>query len=525
MSIFDRHTPEQIATLVKRAEPSGASKGEHDRALDYLAGRMVPHVKDELARRYASTQKVKAGDEMMPQTLPLVERFAAEAANAYDKGVKRRVVGEDGEESEATERVTYALNNLADEMDLDESLYTLDQIQSVVEACGGWVAMKRGRPTLRMAYAHQAHLVRSEEPGFDAASQRDYEAFVIELGSSGSTKSQYAWVARGETAYYEAHSATSAREIDVHANPWTWPQVRDDAAETARPAIQSLPIMPLIWWHRRPPMRQILPDVDSTVASIGHELNLAWSALMDIFRLQSFATLVLQEMQDRGAFRLWGMRFPLKMTPGESAQYLSANVNYDGLVNMLISYQRVAALALRMNPNDFSIQQQAAMSGFAKLVDSLPKLEARNSRVRRLRRTEADYLWPVLCSLMIWRGDVGQEAQKMRLVTDFPDVEFPESPDEIAKRLETDIKYNLDTPAHVLARRKGISLEDAKSAIAENAEINRELKSSTPGEQAQSPGQPPAQAPSGGLPRLGDLIRKSGAKKQEAKDGDDGSAA
>lgn len=244
--------------------------------------------------------------------------------------------------------------------------------------------------------------------------------------------------------------------------------------------------------------------------------------------MQSFSTLVINQMDKQNAVVLHGARFPIKLGPGETAQYINSAVNYEQLVSVLIEFQQVCAVALRMSPNDFSLDQQAAMSGFAKLVDSLPKLEARHSRIRRLSRMESEYLWPVLGAILVWQGKVGKEAHTMRMLTDFPEMAFPMSPDEEAKKMETDFLHNLDTPANVLSRRQGISVEDAKAAILENAAINAELKAGAPkaeGVPGEAGPQPPRPA---GLPRLGELIRQKGAKKPEEEkeaedDGDDGS--
>ncbi|HDL49736.1 MAG TPA: hypothetical protein ENH33_07260 [Actinobacteria bacterium] len=475
MSLFDRHTDDQILEIAKTAKPSGADKTVTDRALDYLAGRMLVHVRADLSIRYPSTQGVSTGQEMQPQALPLVERFIGETANVYDRGAKRRMVDGDGNETEATRRVTDELNRLADEMALDESLHMIDQVQSLVESCGGWAVVKRGVPQLRLAYPHEIHTVANDSPEFDANDQRDYRAYIIGLGKGGKTN-RFAWVARGETAYYEANSADSPKKIDSNTpNPWSWPQVDDTGEERPDMPTSDLPVMPLVLWHRRPPMRAILPQADATIAHVAHELNLSWSALMDVFRMQSFSTLVLTGMQSDEAFQLHGARFPIKPGIEGGASYINSSVDYGQLVAVLVDYQRLCALALRMNPNDFSLDQKATMSGFAKLVDSLPKIEARHSRVRRLKRTEETGLWPVLGSILIWQNKIGEEAHEMRMVTDFPDLAFPLSPEEEAKKFETDFRYNLDTPAHVLARRRGISVGDAKKAIIENAEINEEL--------------------------------------------------
>lgn len=507
MGLFDATSAEDIRRLSKTAiEPTRAKVTAYDLAVKYLAGDQEENVRQELASRFPSSQNVASGQQIYPQTIPFTERYIAEAANAYDKGCKRKLVGPDGEESEATKTQSDALNKHLDLIQYDETMLQVDQFQNLIESCGLWYQQRRGRLRAKVILPQNISIVLPEgDAGADVEDQDDIHAYLVRLGAKGAN-TRYAWVSRSEVAYYEAAAGVAVSEMAgdaVHPNPWQWEQVPVGNPSIAAGAPVSLPLMPIVWWHRQKPIGTILPTTDAMVVNANRELNIAWSVLHDTFRFQAFDTLVktLMNPEKPGAFQRHGARFPVVLGLQETCDYIHSSVSFTDLSNLLLSYQKLFAMLKRMSPNDFSIEATAAVSGFAKLVDSLPKIEARAARILRLRSMETQMAWPRICAILIWLGVLDESARQMRLVVDYPDISFPKTPEEETQEIDRDVKYNLDTPAHVLSRRRGISVEDAEKEIVKNAEINARLKAAGP--------QP---EPLSAVPPLGSLIgRRSNA--------------
>jgi hypothetical protein len=534
VGIFDSASADQIRALAREAVFTRSPAGtDYDTACRYLAGQQYEDVAGLLRQRFPSSQSGEPGQEMVPFTINLTERYVSEAANVYDKGAKRKLVDENGEESEATKAVTEAMNRHADEIQLDETMCRVDQIQNLIESCALSFGQKRAKLSLRIVLPQHAALVKSDEQTFDDADQEDYRAYIVRLTElDNQARARFAWYARTETAIFRGMDAQKVDTIEgVYPNPWSWPQaVQTDPTKKAE--TQDRPLMPLVWWHRVEPIGELLSPGESSIVAANREINVALSVLMDTFRFQGFDTPVfnLADPNSPKAKRRVGARFPATLGIEETFSFAHSSAPYTEMVKTITDYLRMVAMCLRMSGNDFSIDAQAATSGFSKLVDALPKIEARAARVRRLRRMESEYLWPRMCAILQWLDVLPAGTEKLRLVTEFPDVEFPQTPEEIAKELETDIKYNLDTAANVYARRHGVSVEEAEEAVKKNAEKNRELRQAEqqaggaqgPGQMfGQAPGQRPGQQvgqPGGPQQsRLGSLIRKQRSGNADAE--------
>jgi hypothetical protein len=305
----------------------------------------------------------------------------------------------------------------------------------------------------------------------------------------------------------------------VYQNPFRWEQSVDVGTVT-RTAV--LPGRMVTFWHSRLPLGELLIESDPDIALANRELNIAWSVLFDTMRFQGYATPVKKVINpaDPKAKQRHGARFPVVIDIAESFEYAVANVAYGEQVKLLETFAKTLAAAKRQSPNDFSMEQQAAMSGFAKVVDSMPKLEAREERLRRLSYMEQFEAYPRNRAILIQNGKLDATAMNYKLRVKFSDVSFPLSMDEETKKLESDIKYNLTTPAQVLAKRQGISEADAVEVIKKNAEENKELKRGLmeAAQQAMS-GQQQGQGLGDKKGKLGGFIgKKAGPKKEESKE-------
>ena len=260
----------------------------------------------------------------------------------------------------------------------------------------------------------------------------------------------------------------------------------------------------MTFWHRRVPLGELIVDTDPDIAYANQELNVAWSVLFDTMRFQGFATPVkkLNNPESPKARQRHGARFPVVIDINESFEYAVASVSYTEQVELLKTFSKTLAISKRMSPSDFSLDQQSAVSGFSKIVDSLPKLEARAERIRRLKYMEEQEAWPRNRAIMIRLGILDKASEQLSLRVKFADVDFPMSADEDIKRLDSDLKNNLTTRAKVLAERMGIGTEEAKKAVEENIEENKK-------DQPEIAPQP--EQPSGGF--LGGSIGKRKREK------------
>src|SRR5512146_304163 len=66
--------------------------------VDYLAGRQVPDIENELQSRFPATQAGGTGQEIEPLTINITKRFVVEQATLYNQGVTRKLVDQDGKE-------------------------------------------------------------------------------------------------------------------------------------------------------------------------------------------------------------------------------------------------------------------------------------------------------------------------------------------------------------------------------------------------------------------------------------------
>ena len=132
----------------------------------------------------------------------------------------------------------------------------------------------------------------------------------------------------------------------------------------------------------------------------------------------------------------------------------------------------------------------------------LPKLEAREERIRRLTHLEKHEAWPRIFAVLSHLGVLSKDASRLIMDVKFASVEIYQNVYEESKRIQTDVSYNLTTPAHLYAEKHGVSIDEALAQIETNADINTRFA-------PQPSNQTPAQAnlegmvnPDTGLPMV-----------------------
>lgn len=451
---------------------------EHRLSIDYLKNRQVADVEQQLLERFEASQLGKGGQEIYPVTIPLTERYVAEAANAYNGFVRRYLVDSEGAKSDATRRQTDKLLRALERMRYDERLHAVERYTVLLRLCCLWFQVKRRQVRPVVVFPYQVSPVLPENAvNIDPADPDDYLGFVIEqewdreAPLTAKSARRYAYVKRDGTLFYE--STEPGRVGDVlgrQPNVFEWEQTDDDGTKRR-------PGRTLTFWHESLNVDELIPMADATIARANRELNVSWSVLLDTIRFQSYSTPVMKltNADSPVAKRRHGARFPVVLDITEDYDYATAAAPYSQTVEALSHFARFMAAMKRQSPNDFSIEGAKAISGFAKKVDSLPKIEQRHERIVVLKYLEEHEAGPPLIAGLVSTGELDAEARQMSLRTQFGDMEFPDTADEQDKRISVRIKHNLTTPVEILAKETGMSLKEAEERIRENARINKEL--------------------------------------------------
>ncbi len=468
---------------IKRSHASQPRNVEaFNHAIDYLEGRMVEHVRDELRDLFSESNKGDTDQRMQPIAIPLTERYVSESATLYNREVQREVT--DIASGKPDKDLTKRWKEYLDGIGFNRSLHGADQLTALLRSCGVWLQEKRGDLDVVITAPQLVTLVKPEaRENFNPVSLDDYQGALIELGASNDTK-QWAYISRAITAYYDGDKPEEGRNVSVHANPWQWGVMRPGRA---KPETQSL--MPFALLQHPMPLQHAIPAHDADVARLNHEINVMLSSVIDTFRFQSYATPVIYlAVTNAGEHeRPHGVRFPIRLQVGESASYITSGVSYVELLGFLQSLTKLVGVMKRQSPNEFAIEGAGPQSGFAKLVDSLPKIEARRERAEAMKAAEEQRLFPIVASILTRIGVFKEsELAGKKLVVTYTDIEMPMSVDERTRQEEHDIKHGLTTPAEILAKRRGITTEDAEKLIAENRA--RQQRSGGPSTEAQQPG-------------------------------------
>lgn len=515
MPLFDSVAENVVLSALRKSRENDREilRDNFQMAIDYLNNNQLKHVKKELLDRYQNTQQGDAGQEIFPVTMPITERYIAEAASAYNKPVERGVI--DKETGEEHEDYTSELANYLSDIGYDEKMHRNEQLCELLKTNCIWYQEKRGvlRPVI--TYAHDVYpIVNPTDPQADPSDPDDYLGFVVEIAwgdeDPGLSQQIYALLTPDQMKFYTARSPYSVPDKTILDTPnqFTWPQRNE------RGDLVEMPLQMLTFWHRQQYEGELIVKVDPTIAYANHELNIQWSLLFDTMRTQGWAVPVFELINPEHAAsrQKWGARFPVNIRAGESFSLQTGSAPYSEIVQSLQAYSKLLAISLRQSPNDYSLQQSAATSGFAKVVDSLPKIEARREKLKRLKRLEEQVAWPRIASILRKQKIFGADIVNYKLSVKFSDIEIPKSEDEKRTELETNFKYGLANPIDVIMERYGIGRDEAEEIYEENKRLNgggnggNQMMPSKEG------------APAGALARLVAQRRSMKENKQEEKE-------
>ncbi len=564
------------------------------RAIDYMNGQQLEDVRGELRMRYPRTQAGKIGQEIKPFIIPLVERFRDEQANAYNRGVIRRIVpkvkpkkedkpkplplpglgtklppkppseGEEPEEpspedkakpdgfgqkppepkplmsktkspeEEEAEKLTDIYNEFLKESDFNAHMHMLDGYLCILKNAGLWFQVARGKMVPQVVTIDNIFEVADpDNPFANAAQQDDYLGFIIRMQQAAyqdtalAQPQGFVFSAAAQQTYYTTSDGDPygiAEQVKNFDNPFTWMQMEETPDHKGK--LSELPLQMFTIWHKHLVSGKVICDSDSDIVHANREINIAMSMLLDTISHQSWAVPVMKLLNQEAAPKTmaWGSRFPIAIMKDEEFELASAATPYQEVVGALVQAVKLLAIAHRMSPNDFAVEGNAPESGFAKMVDNLPKIEARNERCARLSAQEENLAFPRIAAIMKYLGKEGFEkfdTEKFKLTVEFEDLDYPETVEEQTLREEHELKHNLTTRSKMLAKRKRIPLDEAETEIESNKEANAPQKAEElEAEAALKPepfgGKPPfGGGKPGGGSRFGGKIGKKTTKPPE----------
>ena len=172
--------------------------------------------------------------------------------------------------------------------------------------------------------------------------------------------------------------------------------------------------------------------------------------------------------------RMWSVVHPYVTESGETASYLNPGNNWQGLVGLAQAFIKLWGVLQGMVPADFELDPRAVQSGFAKIIESLPKIEAR-AKLETYAMKQEKREWTRRRNVYLTHGLITSARagrEDLVLHTEFEGRVIPKSPDETIKLLEFDLKNHLTTPAGILSSRLNITNEEAQQKIDENKQAN-----------------------------------------------------
>lgn len=470
---FDDLTDKDLLSLLRNSVDEQCDRNQEQQclALDFLNNKQKTRTTNAIVERYSSRQGQKKGARIDTIILPVSDRFIAESSTAYNKQVKRVLVDEDGETKEEETKI---LNEELEKASYDEKLHCMERICTMpgLEACGVWTQIKNNGLSFQVIPPNKIYTVSSFDVfNYDKNEQDDFFGYVVELSEKANKdgERQYLFIGRKYHAYFKSSSWSEPKNIQWFINPIEWTQDYEEQEK-------QLPLQMMTIWRSNISTNGLLFSGDASIADVNLNINIQFSIMLDTIRKSGWKQLALKLLNPNNppAQIQLGTGTAIPLGPDEDITAIDLGTNFDSIVNSLKSFLKIVAVFHRQSPNDFSIDAQIPASGFAKLVDSLPKIEAREERIKRYKNIEERYMWPRIGGALEFLGKI-KNASSLKMRVEYPKVEFPLSADERIRLEEYEIKNGMSSAADILVKQRGISKEEAENIIEENKPEKEEM--------------------------------------------------
>jgi|GEM_PF-728231 len=161
-------------------------------------------------------------------------------------------------------------------------------------------------------------------------------------------------------------------------------------------------------------------------------------------------------------------------TPDTKAdfKYVTPQTNISELKEYF-DWKRKLILSNRgISPNAFNLER-IAQSGYAKQMEETETIQLRKQDISKLRDFENRYFELIKLIAEVQNLDEYKFPKDSKLVIDYPEITFPKSNDEIAKEIETMIKYNIKNPIDFIREyNPDLTIKEAEEIYNKNKEIN-----------------------------------------------------
>lgn len=158
-------------------------------------------------------------------------------------------------------------------------------------------------------------------------------------------------------------------------------------------------------------------------------------------------------------------------------KYVTPQTNLTELKEF-IDWKRKDLLANKgISPNAFNLER-VAQSGYAKQMEELETIQLRKQDIPKLRDFENKYFELIKLIAEVNNLNDYKFNPESKLIIDFPEITYPKSNDEIAKEIDTLIKYNIKNPIDFIKEyNTDITIKEAEEIYNKNKSINNESNS------------------------------------------------
>lgn len=436
-------------------------------AWGYRQGDFEPDITQALYNAFREAQKHDFQIRIRPYMVSLVELYLSELATAYESGVRYVLLNEDGtEDEELTKQFAEVLADDGWDLFMSEVEVALELFQS---AGVFYQWDEDGVQDCILRLPDQVFPVAPVEGPFHAANQKSYLGFVFAADEVGGrdTGEDASWVLstpEGQLTY------TSDDPLEIPTGQGV--EIQNQLRAPGSGALLNR----FSVWHSAWPTNRLLQTHEPMIVHATRELCIAFSALMDVFRYQAGAAVVVTGFDPesgRASPKVpTGARSPFVVQEGSSASYISPDNKFQEKVAFLRDVARFTGQLMSLSPGDFSSEARQVQSGFAKQVENLPKLKRSRKKKKLLRIQETRNAGRLLGGYVA-AGRMPATALQRRLAAEFDDEGTVRSIDEEIAKDKHEWDHGLSTPAMKLAAREGISVEDAQARIDENLQAQR----------------------------------------------------
>lgn len=463
LALFDslRKTVARIAP-----EPWVSYRTNCDKALRFYRGTHRSDVESTLRNWFPQAMD---RDELRADVKNFVRKPVDRAANLWSDAVARIYEANDtalDSESPLVQAFT------AQDQARTHALQLLDRrcylCQSAVLSVG-WDSI-RSRLSYHILTPSAVWIVPSLDPNADPDELQDLDAFVYELASrTGGEIRRFCFWSHEYQFIYEARTPEQPERI--------LPATSDVSDPYANP----LGLLPFVIARESDPEGVFWPPFAEDLVDSAVSINVNETLQRGNIHYQSHGQLVVPEGTNLKQPWGRGVAWQEPKDAVNQTRFLTRSTPFAEVDSQIQREMQTLAFTRNLPPNDFAFGgTNAPESGFSKLVDSLPLMDLRASRIAQVGVPTEAALVTVEASILSYYLGVPVPSNLGVSVT-FPAMAFPVSDNEKATARKTlreaqqiEIAMGLLSAKDILMEEEGLSEEEAIAKVAENTATDEE---------------------------------------------------